>query len=192
MQEAVPVGAGAMAAIMGLSGAQVQQACEDAAQGEVVSPANFNMPGQIVIAGTRAAVQRAVDRAKAFGARHVVPLHVSAPFHCVLMRPAEERLEPELRALPARDPQIPVVANVDARPKRTAAEAIDALVAQVSRPVRWEETIHELARLGVDRYVEVGPSHVLSGLIRKIDRHATVYTTDHGLQAAEWEALVTS
>jgi [acyl-carrier-protein] S-malonyltransferase len=192
MQEAVPVGAGAMAAILGLSPEAVLQACEEAAQGEVVSPANFNMPGQVVIAGTAAAVDRSVARARALGAKHTIPLHVSAPFHCALMRPAEKRLEPELRALRTSAPKIPVVANVDVRFKRTAAEAIDALVAQVSRPVRWEESIRFLGTCGVDTYLEVGPSHVLTGLIRKIDRRATVFTTEHGLAPSALEALVAS
>ncbi len=110
-------------------------ACEEAAEGEVVSPANINGAGQVVIAGTTAAVQRAGERAKALGAKRVIPLSVSAPFHCALMKPAEERLAPELRALAVRDPRVPVVANVDAEPKRDAASAIDALVRQVSAPV---------------------------------------------------------
>ena len=127
MQEAVPVGAGAMAAILGLDEAGVIKACEEAAQGEVVSPANLNGAGQIVIAGTAAAVARASERAKALGAKRAIPLPVSAPFHCALMKPAEVRLTPELRAVPTSDPRVPVVANVDAEPKRTAAASIDAL-----------------------------------------------------------------
>jgi [acyl-carrier-protein] S-malonyltransferase len=172
MQEAVPVGKGAMAAVMGLDAAVVAQACEEAAQGEVVSPANMNMPGQVVIAGATDAVARAGERAKALGARRVVPLPVSAPFHCALMKPAEERLAPELRALRACDPRVPVVANVDAEPKRDAASAIEALVRQVSSPVRWEDVVRRLASEGVRKYVEVGPGTVLCGLVRKIDREA--------------------
>jgi [acyl-carrier-protein] S-malonyltransferase len=172
MQEAVPVGRGAMAAVMGLDAAAVAKACEEAAEGEVVSPANMNMPGQVVIAGTTGAVARAGERAKSLGARRVVPLPVSAPFHCALMKPAEDRLAPELRALPARDPRVPVVANVDAEPKRDAASAIEALVRQVSAPVRWEDVIRRLASEGVRKYVEVGPGTVLCGLLRKIDREA--------------------
>mgnify|MGYP005810768251 CR=1 FL=1 len=172
MQEAVPVGRGAMAAVMGLDAAEVAKACEEAAEGEVVSPANMNMPGQVVIAGTTGAVARAGERAKSLGARRVVPLPVSAPFHCALMKPAEDRLAPELRALPARDPRVPVVANVDAEPKRDAASAIEALVRQVSSPVRWEDVIRRLASEGVRKYVEVGPGTVLCGLLRKIDREA--------------------
>src|SRR6187549_1131291 len=167
MQEAVPIGAGSMAAILGLDADAVARACEEAAQGEVVSPANINGAGQVVIAGSTAAVQRAGERAKALGARRVVPLAVSAPFHCALLKPAEERLEPDLRMLPRQNPRVPVVANVDAEPKRDAASAIDALVRQVSAPVRWEAVMQRLASEGVSHYVEVGPGTVLSGLIRK-------------------------
>jgi [acyl-carrier-protein] S-malonyltransferase len=174
MQEAVPVGTGAMAAVLGLDAAVVAQACDEAAQGEVVSPANMNGAGQVVVAGSRAAVARAGERAKALGAKRVIPLPVSAPFHCALMKPAEERLAPELRALAAHDPRVPVVANVDGEPKSTAAAAIEALVAQVSSPVRWEDVVRRLASEGVTTYVEVGPGTVLSGLVRKIDRQATV------------------
>ena len=172
MQDAVPVGKGAMAAIMGLDAQAVARACEEAAQGEVVSPANLNMPGQVVIAGATGAVARAGERAVALGARRVVPLPVSAPFHCALMKPAQERLAPELRALPVRDPRVPVVANVDAEPKRTSQAAIEALVQQVSAPVRWEDVIRRLASEGVRKYVEVGPGTVLTGLGRKIQRDA--------------------
>ena len=172
MQEAVPVGDGAMAAVLGLDTEAVARACDDAAQGEVVSPANLNAPGQVVIAGARAAVSRAAARARELGARRVLPLPVSAPFHCALMRPAQVRLEPELRALVVSDPAVPVVANVDAEPKRDAASAIDALVEQVSAPVRWEAVVRRLSASGVRLYVEVGPGAVLTGLIRKIDRRA--------------------
>ena len=175
MQEAVPVGAGSMAAILGLDADTVVRACEDAAQGDVVSAANMNGAGQVVIAGATAAVQRAGERAKALGAKRVIPLAVSAPFHCALLKPAETRLEPELRALNVQDPRVPVVANVDAEPKRTAAAAIDALVRQVSAPVRWEQVVQRLASEGVTNYVEVGPGSVLSGLIKKIHKGAVVY-----------------
>jgi [acyl-carrier-protein] S-malonyltransferase len=192
MQEAVPVGAGSMAAILGLDAETAARACEEAAEGDVVSPANLNMPGQVVIAGSTAAVARAAERARALGAKRVVPLNVSAPFHCALMRPAEERLAPELRRLPAADPRVPVVANVDAEPKRTAAEAIEALVAQVSRPVRWEAVVRRLASEGVRTYVEVGPGQVLAGLVKKIDREALVHTTDRDLESPALEALAAS
>jgi [acyl-carrier-protein] S-malonyltransferase len=172
MQEAVPVGHGAMAAILGLDAAKIAEACEAAAEGDVVSPANMNAPGQVVIAGSKAAVTRAIERAKALGARRAIPLPVSAPFHCALMKPAEDRLAPELRALTASNPRVPVVANVDAEPKRDAAAAVEALVRQVSSPVRWEDVMRRLASEGVHKYVEVGPGAVLTGLGRKILRDA--------------------
>jgi len=174
MQDAVPVGTGAMAAILGLDAEKVAQACREAAEGDVVSPANLNGAGQVVIAGARDAVARAGERAKALGARRVVPLPVSAPFHCALMKPAEERLAPELRALETHTPRVPIVANVDAEPKRDAAAAIEALVQQVASPVRWEAVVTRLASEGITTYVEVGPGTVLSGLVRKIHRDATV------------------
>ena len=173
MQEAVPVGEGAMAAILGLDADKVAQACAECAGSEIVSPANLNGGGQVVIAGSRDAVRRAGERARMMGARRVVPLPVSAPFHCALMKPAEERLAPELRALPVQNPRVPVVANVDAEPKRDAAAAIEALVEQVSAPVRWEAVVGRLASEGVTTYVEVGPGAVLTGLVRKIHREAT-------------------
>ncbi|MFP5378267.1 MAG: ACP S-malonyltransferase [Vicinamibacteria bacterium] len=187
MQEAVPVGTGAMAAILGLDEAGVRQACEQAAQGEVVSPANLNSPGQIVIAGAVAAVARAGEAAKALGAKRVIPLQVSAPFHCALMQAAEVRLAPELRALRTRDPGVPVIANVDAEPRRDAASSIEALVRQVSAPVRWEDVMARLASEGVTTYVEVGPGAVLSGLARKMARGATILNFDSpdGLEAVE-------
>jgi [acyl-carrier-protein] S-malonyltransferase len=175
MQEAVPIGTGAMAAILGLDEPAVLQACADGAHGEVVSPANLNGAGQIVIAGATAAVARAGECAKALGARRVIPLKVSAPFHCALMRPAQERLAPELRAVRTKEPRVPVVANVDAQPRTTASASIDALVAQVSSPVRWEDTVRYLAAAGVTTYIEVGPGTVLSGLVRKIHKDATIF-----------------
>ena len=173
MQQAVPVGTGAMAAVLGLDLASVQQACDEASQGQVVSPANINGAGQVVIAGAAEAVARAVERAKALGARRAITLAVSAPFHCALMKPAEDRLAPELRAITAAAPRGPVIANVDAEPKREAAAAIEALVRQVSSPVRWEDVVRRLAAEGVSTYVEVGPGTVLSGLVRKILKDAT-------------------
>jgi [acyl-carrier-protein] S-malonyltransferase len=177
MQEAVPVGAGAMAAVLGLDADMVARACEEAADGEIVSAANLNGGGQVVIAGARGAVARAGERARALGAKRVVPLPVSAPFHCALMKPAEDRLAPELRALAVRDPRIPIVANVDGAPKRVASGidgAIEALVKQVSSPVRWDAVVRRLASEGVTTYVEVGPGVVLSGLVKKIHRDASV------------------
>jgi [acyl-carrier-protein] S-malonyltransferase len=178
MQEAVPVGEGAMAAILGLDADGVARACAEAAEGQVVTPANLNAPGQIVIAGHKAAVERAGERAKALGARRAIPLAVSAPFHCPLMKPAENRLAPELRALPTHDPAFPVVANVDALPKKTAADAIEALVKQVSSPVRWEDVVRRLLADGATTFVELGPGTVLAGLIKKIERSATVFSIE--------------
>lgn len=178
MQDAVPVGQGAMAAILGLDEAGVTQACEEAAQGEVVSAANLNGGGQIVIAGTAAAVARASERARALGAKRAIPLPVSAPFHCALMKPAELRLAPELRAVTSSDPRVPVVANVDAEPKRTAAASIDALIRQVASPVRWEDVVRRLASEGVTRYVEVGPGKALSGMIKRIAAGATIHNVE--------------
>ena len=187
MQEAVPVGAGAMAVVLGLDAARVAQACEEAAGGEVVSPANLNAPRQVVIAGAHDAVARAGARARELGARRVLPLPVSAPFHCRLMKPAQTRLEPELRALVVSNPAVPVIANVDAEPKRDAAAAVGALVEQVSAPVRWEAVVRRLAACGTQTYVEVGPGKVLAGLIRKIDRRAAVIGVDgpDGVDAVE-------
>jgi [acyl-carrier-protein] S-malonyltransferase len=192
MQEAVPVGAGAMAAVLGLDAASVAQACAEAAEGEVVSPANLNAPGQVVIAGAAGAVARASERAKALGARRVVSLPVSAPFHCLLMKPAEDRLARELRALEIGTPRVPVVANVDAEPKTDGPSAVDALVRQVSAPVRWEEVVRRLASSGVRAYVEVGPGTVLSGLVRKIDREARVANLETPGDLATVERLVAS
>lgn len=181
MQEAVPVGEGAMAAVLGLDVAGVTAACTEAEAltHRIVAAANLNAPGQIVIAGHHDAVARAGELAKTKGAKRVISLAVSAPFHCSLMKPAEERLGPELRALHANDPRIPVVANVDADPKRTAAAAIDALVRQVSAPVRWEDVVRRLIAEGVTHFVELGPGAVLAGLIKKIDRSVTVASVEH-------------
>jgi [acyl-carrier-protein] S-malonyltransferase len=180
MQQAVPVGEGAMSAILGLEAETVAAACAEAAgeTGRVVSPANLNAPGQVVIAGHHDAVARAGAVAKARGAKRVIPLAVSAPFHCALMKPAEERLAPELRALTVNDPRIPVVANVDAEPKRDARAAVDALIQQVSSPVRWDDVVRRLIAEGVTRFVELGPGTVLAGLIRKIDRSVTVASVE--------------
>jgi len=189
MQEAVPVGAGAMAVVLGLDADAVAQACDDAAQGDVVSAANLNGAGQVVIAGSRDAVARAGERARELGARRVVRLPVSAPFHCALMKPAEDRLAPELRALTTSDPRVAIVANVDGEPKCDARSAIEALVHQVSSPVRWEEVVARLASEGVTTYVEVGPGAVLSGLVRKIHREATVVTFGSPDDLASVESL---
>jgi [acyl-carrier-protein] S-malonyltransferase len=170
MQEAAPVGVGAMAALLGLNLPAVESVCEKAAEGQVVSPANLNSSGQIVIAGHREAVERAVEIAKRTGAKRAILLQVSAPFHCALMMPAEERLSVDLDQCSFSDFSCPVVTNVDAQPIRTGAEARSALKRQISRPVRWQETIERLLDEGVRTFVEVGPGKVLLGLIRSIDR----------------------
>ncbi|HWW95766.1 MAG TPA: ACP S-malonyltransferase [Vicinamibacteria bacterium] len=168
MQEAVPVGQGAMAAILGLDLPAVEQACREAAQGEVVAPANINGPGQVVIAGHAAAVDRAAERCKAAGARRALRLPVSAPFHCALMVPAQERLAPELARLTFRDPLVPLVNNADAAVVRTAGACREGLVRQVSAPVRWQQCVERLVQEGVETAVEVGPGTVLTGLVKKI------------------------
>ena len=172
MQEAVPSGAGAMAALLGLDAESVDEVCREAAQGEVVSAANFNSPGQIVIAGAAAAVGRTVELAKARGAKRAIPLKVSAPFHCALMQPAQERLALDLDALAIQDPAIPLVNNADARIVHAASEVRDGLKRQVTAPVRWEQSMRLLRQEGVDLFVEVGPGKVLAGLMRQIDRQA--------------------
>jgi [acyl-carrier-protein] S-malonyltransferase len=190
MQEAVPVGQGAMAAVLGLDADAVAQACAEAAGGDVVSAANLNGGGQIVIGGSREAVTRAAERLKAAGAKRVIPLNVSAPFHTALMKPAQDRLAPELRSLRTSNPSVPIVANVDAGVKRDAASAIDALVRQVSSPVLWEAVVRRLASEGVTTYVEVGPGTVLSGLVRKIHREATVLNYGNPDDLASIESLL--
>jgi [acyl-carrier-protein] S-malonyltransferase len=170
MQEAVPPGEGAMAAILGLAPAQVEEICKQAADGEVVAPANLNSPDQTVISGHAAAIKRAVEIASASGAKRAVILPVSAPFHSSLMLPAEKRLEADLAATEFHSPRIPVVSNVDADVIETGEEARSALARQVSRPVRWQDSIRELIALGVDTFVEVGPGKVLTGLLRQIER----------------------
>ena len=184
MQEAVPVGEGAMAAILGLDAERVARACADTMTelgGRIVTPANLNAPGQVVIAGHADAVARAGERAKELGAKRAIALAVSAPFHCALMKPAEDRLAPELRALPTSDPRIAVVANVDAEPKRDARASIDALIRQVSSPVRWEQVVKRLIAEGVTTFVELGPGSVLAGLIKKIDRGVQVMSVEDEL-----------
>ena len=169
MQEAVPRGEGAMAAVLGLRPGQVAEICRKAADGKV-TPANLNSPEQTVISGNAAAVKSAVEHASAAGAKRAVVLPVSAPFHSELMRPAQERLEKDLRATEFSSLQIPLVTNVDAALITSGAEAREALIRQVTLPVRWEESIRELIEQGATTFVEVGPGRVLSGLLRQIDR----------------------
>ena len=192
MQEAVPVGEGAMSALLGLDEAGAEAACQIARErlpGRIVSPANLNAPGQVVIAGHADAVANAGEAAKGIGAKRVIPLAVSAPFHCALMKPAEERLALDLRRLRVSDPRIPVVANVDAQPKRTAAASVEALIRQVSAPVRWEDVVRRLVQDGVTQIIELGPGTVLAGLIRKIDRRVPVVSISEA--AGLDEALAT-
>jgi len=172
MQEAVPVGTGAMAAIMGIELAAVEQVCSDAAKGEVVEIANVNSAMQIVIAGHRTAVERAVALATERGGKMSVMLPVSAPFHCSLMTPAGTRLAPELEAAAVSDPKIPVVRNVDAGVTRKAEDVRPFLLRQVASPVRWTECVQRLASEGATAFVEVGPGRVLSGLLRRIMKEA--------------------
>jgi [acyl-carrier-protein] S-malonyltransferase len=174
MQEAVPAGMGAMAAIVGLSPEDVDAACRESARGEVVSPANFNSPEQTVIAGHAGAVARACAACTARGAKRAIPLPVSAPFHCSLMAPARDRLRPLLDETRFADAAIPVVTNVDARPRSRGELLREALLAQVDAPVRWVESVRLLAREGVDRAMEIGPGKVLSGLVRRIEKGITV------------------
>ena len=184
MQEAVPLGEGAMAAVLGLERAAVERLCAEVAAampdpapagGWVLAPANFNCPGQIVIAGHAAAVAQAAARGREFGARRVAVLPVSAPFHCPLMAPAATRLAPELAALPLRRAALPVVANVHARVVEGPQEIREALLAQVCSPVRWEEVVGTLAAMGCDTFVEVGPGKTLSGFIQRIVPAARVH-----------------
>jgi [acyl-carrier-protein] S-malonyltransferase len=169
MQEAVPVGTGGMAAILGPSLDEIRSICDEAARGEVVSPANINAPGQIVIAGAKSAVERAIDVAKSRGVRRALPLPVSAPFHCALMKPAEEKLTPVLEAAGFQPLEVPLVANVDARSISDPLEVREALVRQVVSPVQWVESIERMIADGITRFVEIGPGSVLTGLIKRID-----------------------
>jgi [acyl-carrier-protein] S-malonyltransferase len=185
MQEAVPVGVGAMAAILGLDTVELEAVCREAAQGQVVSPANFNSPGQVVIAGHATAVERAIELAKAKGAKRAMPLPVSAPFHCSLMLPAGERLREVLAGIAVGPLRTPVVSNVEAAPNSDAGRVKELLVAQVSAPVRWDESVQKMAELGVERFIEIGPGKVLAGLIKRIAKGAAAQSVEDvaGLKA---------
>ena len=169
MQEAVPVGEGGMAAVLGLEREKVEELCRQAAQGEVLTPANFNSPGQIVISGNLKAVERAIALAPGMGAKRAVPLPVSAPFHSPLMEPAGKRLGAELARIEISDLAAPVVSNVEAEPNTAKDRVRDLLIRQVSSPVRWEDSVKRMIELGVGRFVEIGPGKVLVGLLRRID-----------------------
>lgn len=174
MQEAVPVGVGAMAAVMGIDRPELEQLCQDAAAGEVVAPANFNSPGQIVIAGHATAVERAIALAKERGAKRALPLPVSAPFHSSLMEPAAKRLETVLEPIPIGAFNCPVVGNVEALPYQEPERVKPLLVEQVCAPVCWDESVLKMRELGVERYVEIGPGKVLSGLAKRIAKGSKV------------------
>ena len=178
MQEAVPAGEGAMAAILGLSPADVAEVCKKAAGGDVVSPANLNSPEQTVIAGDATAVKRAVEIASQAGAKRAVILAVSAPFHCSLLAPAQKRLEADLRAVKFSTPRFPIITNVDAEAITSGDEARESLLRQVTMPVRWLESVREMIEQGVNIFVEVGPGKVLSGLLRQIDRSVRCFNVE--------------
>jgi [acyl-carrier-protein] S-malonyltransferase len=174
MQEAVPVGAGAMAAILGMSIEALEEVCREAAGSDpkAVAPANINSPSQIVISGEAAAVQRAADLAKAKGAKRAIMLPVSAPFHCALMQPAQDRLAQDLRQLQFNDPQFPVIKNIDAEPATSGEQAREALIRQVTGAVQWVKTAQRLFAEGVTHFVEVGPGKVLCGLTGQVGKDA--------------------
>ena len=170
MQEAVPIGVGAMAAIVGLDADSVAQGCEEALDGQVCSPANINSPSQVVIAGDAGAIDRAVVLLKERGAKRAVKLNVSAPFHCALMKPAQDHLAADLQDIVFSHLSVPLITNADARPIEDGEEARQSLIRQVAQPVRWLESVEFLINQGVQTFIEVGPGKVLSGLMRQIDR----------------------
>lgn len=186
MQEAVPVGTGTMAAILGVESDMLVAICREAAEGEVVSPANFNSPGQIVIAGTVTAVARAIEIAKARGFRKAMVLPVSAPFHCALMKPAADRLSAVLDTVAVHDMNVPVIANADAAPNSDKDRVKPLLVAQVCSPVLWEQSVNAMCRLGVTDFIELGPGKVLSGLVKRISKEAVLANIEDvaGIKAA--------
>jgi len=174
MQEAVPVGTGAMAAILSADRETLESICSEAAQGEVVSPANFNSPGQIAIAGHVGAVNRAIEIAKERGFKKAMILPVSAPFHCALMKPAADRLAAVLESVTFSDIVFPYIANVDASPNADKGRVKDLLIEQVCSPVLWEQSVQKMVSLGVDNFLEVGPGKVLSGLVKRIDKNVKI------------------
>ena len=178
MQEAVPVGTGAMAAVIGAGLSEIENACSEAGQGQVCGPANINSASQVVIAGNTEAVDRASELLRSGGAKRVLKLNVSAPFHSALMMPAQERLAKDLDGIEFLDLAVALVTNVDAAIVRSGAAAREALVRQVSSPVRWLESMELLIREGVDTFVEVGPGKVLSGLMRQISREVKCFNVE--------------
>jgi [acyl-carrier-protein] S-malonyltransferase len=175
MQQAVPVGEGAMLAVLGAEPEKVEALCAEAEQGQILSPANYNCPGQIVIAGHAEAIKRAAELASKFGIKRTIPLAVSAPFHCALMKPAQENMIPILREQVFHPLKTPIVTNVDAMVIRSEAEARDALIRQIPNPVKWWQSVETLIQEGVTTFIEVGPGKVLTGLIRKISRNVQVF-----------------
>lgn len=186
MQEAVPVGVGAMAAMLSIESEELAAICAEAAQGEVVAPANFNSPGQIVIAGHATAVNRTIELAKAKGFRKAMLLPVSAPFHCALMQPAADRLKEVLDCVTIHPLTLPVVTNVEATANQDAGRVRELLVAQVCAPVRWEQSVHAMINQGVSRFVEIGPGKVLTGLVKRINKEMTLVNIEDtaGVKAA--------
>lgn len=178
MQEAVPPGVGAMAAVIGLAPEKVKEICDAVAQGQVVSPANYNSPEQTVIAGDAAAVERAQAALKEAGAKRVLPLPVSAPFHCALMAPVKPRLQEVLGKVAIAQPTVPVVTNVEAKPNSDASRIAGLLVEQVTHPVRWIESVEALRQAGVTKVVEVGPGKVLCGLVRRISKELEILNVE--------------
>lgn len=178
MQEAVPEGVGLMAAILGMDRAALEKTCLDAAKNGIVAPANYNSPGQIVIAGEKKAVEKAMELAKAAGAKKVVPLMVSVPSHCPMMKQAGDRLSQELDRVTINDLRIPIVNNADAKFVRTAAELKPSLVRQISSPLYWEDSINRLTADGFDTFIEIGPGKVLSGLVKRIAKDAKVLNVE--------------
>jgi [acyl-carrier-protein] S-malonyltransferase len=179
MQKAVPVGVGAMAAILGLDLETIEKGCEEAAQGQVCSPANINSPSQIVIAGNAEAIDRACEILKEKGAKRAIKLNVSAPFHCALMMPAQEKLAADLQSIKYGEFKFPIVQNVDAQVNSDSAKVCDALTKQVSNPVRWLQSVENLVKLGVETFVEVGAGKVLSGLVKQINREARLLNVEN-------------
>lgn len=189
MQEAVPVGTGAMAAVIGVPLDAIESACSQASGDQICAPANINSPNQIVIAGNAEAVDRAIDILRERGAKRLIKLNVSAPFHCGLMMPAQERLAADLAKLHFKNSEIPIVTNVDAQSTTDAAELRAALVRQVSSPVRWQASVELLIGKGVNTFIEVGPGKVLTGLLRQINRAAAGRNVEDSASLAEARQL---
>ena len=179
MQQAVPVGQGAMLAVLGAEPEKVETLCREASQGQVLSPANYNSPGQIVVAGNAEAVKRAADLAPKYNIKRVIPLAVSAPFHCALMNPAQENMIPLLKQQPFHPLKFPLVTNVDAAIIHQGEEARDALIRQIPNPVKWWQSVEVLLKEGVDTFMEVGPGNVLTGLVKKISRNVQLYNVNN-------------